>query len=176
MHIYMMKCEICFTTEINKISVCPCCRYRQVQQKKNLCFFWGQNAHGNTDSPAYIFRSALLSIRYQVSSSVAWEVEQLADMSTALSKSVSYPHVFAHKRISLPSLSWIYCTGTNYRTTETPSGPTPLYSPENFIYHGIRWASRTCTGYSYVRSNREYTRYGFQGAGGRTGYPDGQPG
>ena len=61
---------------------------------------------------------------------VAWKGEQLAHMFTALlSNSASYPHVFAHKRISLLSLSGLY--STNSRTTETPKCPTPLYSPNN---------------------------------------------
>ena len=57
---------------------------------------------------------------------MTWEGEQVADMLTSVSNSVSYPHVLAHKRIPPSSLSGFFCT--NYRTTETPDGPSPLYS------------------------------------------------
>ena len=60
--------------------------------------------------------------------SVAWEGEQQADMSTAVSNSASYLHVFAHKHISLPPMSGFYCT--NCRTSETPNGPIPLTPPQ----------------------------------------------
>ena len=59
---------------------------------------------------------------------MAWEGEQLADMPTTVSISASYPHVFAHKHISLPPLSGFYCA--NSRTTETPNGPTLLTPPQ----------------------------------------------
>ena len=48
-------------------------------------------------------------------------------MSTAVSNSASYPHVFAHKHVSLPP-SGFYCA--NSRTTETSNGPTPLTPPQ----------------------------------------------
>ena len=50
----------------------------------------------------------------------------MADMSTSFSDSVSRPHVFAHKRGSLASLSGFYCT--HFQTTEAPNGPTLFYS------------------------------------------------
>ena len=40
-----------------------------------------------------------------------------------------HAHMSLLIRISLPSLSGLYCT--NSRTTEIPNGPTPLYSPNN---------------------------------------------
>ena len=65
-------------------------------------------------------------LRCLSSFSVAWEGEQLADMSTAFSNYVSCPHVFAHERIPLPSLPGFYSTIS--RMTTTPNGPAPLYS------------------------------------------------
>ena len=53
--------------------------------------------------------------------------------------SVSCSHFFAYTRISLLSLSGLYCT--NYRKTEIPNGPTPLYSTDN------RGSSKTSTVY-----------------------------
>ena len=64
--------------------------------------------------------------------SVAWEGELVADMSTAISDFVSRPHVFDHKRVSLPSLSGFYCT--QFQTTETPKGPTPFYASSTSGY------------------------------------------
>ena len=61
--------------------------------------------------------------------SVAWEVEQLADMCIAVSKSALYPHVFAHKHISLTPLFGFCCA--NSRSTKAPNGPTPLTPPHN---------------------------------------------
>ena len=80
--------------------------------------------------PYYFFSLLYISfdLRCILSFSVAWEGEQLADMSTAVSNSASYPHVFAHKYISLPPPSGFYCA--NSRTTETPNGPTPLIPPQ----------------------------------------------
>ena len=40
--------------------------------------------------------------------SVAWEGELVADMSTAISDFVSRPHVFDHKRVSLPFFTVVY--------------------------------------------------------------------
>ena len=68
-------------------------------------------------------------LRCKLSFSVAWEGEQLADMSTAVCNSAPCPHVFAHKHISLPPLSGFYCA--NSRTTEAPNGPTPFTPPNN---------------------------------------------
>ena len=45
-------------------------------------------------------------LRCLLSFSVAWEGELVADMSTVISDFVSRPHVFAHKRVSLPSV-WV---------------------------------------------------------------------
>ena len=77
---------------------------------------------------------------------MAWEGEQLADISATVSNSASYPHVFDHKHISLPPLSGFY--GANSRTTETPNGPTPLTPPQPRLLRGFYSLSHTvaCAG------------------------------
>ena len=59
----------------------------------------------------------------------------MADMSIAISGFVSRPHVFAHTRVSLPSLFGFYCT--HFQKTETPNGPTLFYSSTSVIRLGL---------------------------------------
>ena len=73
----------------------------------------------------YIYIICNCDICYLVSISVGCEGEQVADMSTALSTSVSYPHFIAHTLISLPSPPAFHFASC-YQTTETPNGPTLL--------------------------------------------------
>ena len=62
----------------------------------------------------YVLMLIAFVLRSLVSFSVAWKGEQLRDISTALSNSVSYPHIFAHKHISL-----LNCQGYTVRTLPT---------------------------------------------------------